>query len=78
MNEDTTDRNARFTQTIAQFSKLSAGGRQDFTSRLIGSAKDDAVLLQEIERVMERLETDSQLAICWDAPEVASPPQAAA
>lgn len=78
MNEDTTDRTARFTRTIARFSKLSAGGRQSFTARLIESAKENAALMQEIERAMERLETDSQLAICWNAPEAASCLQAAA
>ena len=69
MTEETTDRNALFKQTIARFSKLNAEGRHFFTGRLIENAKDNPLLMQEIECVMQRLETDSELAVCWKAEE---------
>jgi hypothetical protein len=69
MNEETADRNALFTQTIDRFSKLTEEGRHCFTDRLIGNAKDNPVLMQEIECVMKRLEADPELAVCWKAAE---------
>ncbi len=83
MTEEANDRSAVFTQTIDRFSKLNEEGRRYFTGRLVESAKDNPALMREIEHVMQRLETESDLAICWKAAagaplEVPAGPQAEA
>lgn len=67
MSETLTDRNAHFDQTIKRFSKLNVAGRHRFIGRLIGRAERNRLLTQELERVIQRLETDSNLAKCWKA-----------
>jgi len=68
MSEAPTDRKAQFEQTIQRFSKLNAAGRHHFIGRIIHRAGCKPPLAQELERVLERLETDSHLAKCWAAP----------
>ena len=67
MSETLTDRNAHFDQTIKRFSKLNVAGRHYFIGRLIGRAEGKPLLSQELDRVIQRLETDSNLAKCWKA-----------
>jgi len=67
MSEETTNRTQQFNQVLQRFSKLNVGGMHYFIGRLIGGATDKPALTQEIERVLQRLETDSNLKRCWKA-----------
>jgi hypothetical protein len=77
MCETLTDRKAQFEQTIQRFSELNAAGRHHFIARIISRAGCKPPLAQELERVLQRLETDSHLAKCWTPAEtvaVEAPP----
>ena len=77
MSESLTDRKAQFEQTIQRFSKLNATGRHHFIGQIIDRAKSKLPLAQEVERALQRLETDSHLAKCWTPAEttaVETPP----
>ena len=67
MSEETTNRTLRFNQVLERFSKLNTGGMHYFIGRLIGSGMEKPVLMLEIERAMQRLETDSHLSKGWKA-----------
>jgi hypothetical protein len=67
MSEETNNRTLRFNQVLERFSKLNVGGMHYFIGRLIGSGMEKPVLKTEIERAMQRLETDSHLRKGWKA-----------
>lgn len=67
MSEETTGRTQRFNEVLERFSKLNTGGMHYFIGRLIGSGMDKPVLRLEIERAMQRLETDPHLRKGWKA-----------
>lgn len=67
MSEEATNRTLRFNQMLERFSKLNVGGMHYFIGRLIGSGMGKPVLMLEIERAMQRLETDSHLRKGWKA-----------
>ena len=71
MSDETTDRTLRFNQMLERFSKLNVGGMHYFIGRLIGSGMGKPVLMLEIERAMQRLETDSHLRKGWKAADAA-------
>ena len=71
MSEETTNRTLRFNQVLERFSKLNTGGMHYFIGRLIGSGMEKPMLKLEIERAMQRLETDSHLRKGWKAADAA-------
>lgn len=67
MSDETTNSTQRFNKVLERFSKLNTGGRHYFIGRLTSSAIDKPALRLELERVLQRLETDSNLRRCWSA-----------
>ena len=68
MNEQTTvssERQDRFSQVLERFTRLTQDGRRHFIGRLIGDAAEKPSLKTEIERALQRLETDFHLRKCW-------------
>ena len=66
MMETIAERNALFNRTIQRFSTLNAADRREFIRELFVRAEGNTLLKQEIENVIQRLETDSTRQKCWE------------
>jgi len=64
--ETIAERNARFERTIQRFSNLNVAERQKFITEIIVRAEGKTLLTQELENVINRLETDPNLQVCWE------------
>lgn len=69
MNTEVPHNAPLFNQVLQRFSKLNEAGRHTFIGRLIEDARGNAHLEKEIRNALQRLESDTHLAICLNPAE---------
>jgi hypothetical protein len=68
--EEAAGRANRFSQVLNRFSRLAPSGMQCFIGRFIANGTDKSAVREEVERALERLETEQDLKEkCWSTKE---------